>query len=88
MKKTYKITIWIILFILILIISFIVFKHEAWENETSENKSSEYEIWKYEETEEPKICCNNTCFNIEIAADNESRKLWLMYRESLWDNEW
>ena len=88
MKKTYKITIWIILFILFLIISFIVFKHEAWENETSENKSSEYEIWKYEETEEPKICCNNTCFNIEIAADNESRKSWLMYRESLWDNEW
>jgi len=83
MKKSYKITIWTILFFLILIISFIVFKYEAWENETSEYKAGEYE-----ETEEPKICCNNTCFNIEIAADNESRKLWLMYRESLWDNEW
>jgi len=83
MKKSYKITIWITLFFVILIISFTVFKYKAWEYETTENKTK-----GYKETEEPKICCNNTCFNIEIAADNESRKLWLMYRESLWDNEW
>ena len=70
MKKSYKITIWIIIFILILIISFLIFKYEAWE------------------IENPKICCNNNCFNIEIADNPESRQLWLMYRESIWDNEW
>ena len=70
MKKTTKITIWIILFILLLIVSFIIFKYEAWESETR------------------KICCNNTCFNLEIATDKESRQLWLMYRESLPENNW
>ena len=70
MKKTSKITIWTIIFILFLIISFLVFKYEVWE------------------TENPKICCNNTCFNLEIAEDNESRQLWLMYRESLSENDW
>lgn len=70
MKKTSKVIIWIIIFILFLIISFIIFKYEAGESET------------------PKICCNNRCFNIEIAADNESRHLWLMYRESLSDEDW
>lgn len=47
-------------------------------------------IFKYEawETNNSKICCNNKCFNIEIAADNESHQLWLMYRETLWDDEW
>lgn len=38
------------------------------------------------------ICCNidtkNTCFDIEIADDNESRQLWLMYRESLPEYSW
>jgi len=70
MKKSTKITIWIIIFILVLIISFLVFKYEAWE------------------TEDPKICCNNTCFNLEIANTPESRQLWLMYRESLSDSDW
>lgn len=36
----------------------------------------------------PKICCNNKCFNIEIANNNESRQLWLMYRESLSNEDW
>lgn len=72
MKKKTKITIWIILFFLFLIISFLVFKYEAWETET--------------ENQNPKICCNNTCFNIEIADNEESRQLWLMYRENLSDN--
>ena len=70
MKKSTKITIWIILFIILLITSFLIFKYEAWE------------------TEAPKICCNNTCFNLEIATDSKSRQLWLMYRESLPDNDW
>ena len=72
MAKTPKITNWIILFILILIISFLVFKYEAWENE---NQTS-------------KICCNNNCFNLEIADTPESRQLWLMHRKSLSDNDW
>ena len=70
MKKSSKITIWIILFIIILITSFLIFKYEAWE------------------TENPKICCNNTCFNLEIADTPELRQLWLMYREFLSDNDW
>ena len=70
MKKSYKIIIWIIIFILFLIISFLIFKYEAWEAENLE------------------ICCNNICFNIEIADTPESRKLWLMYRESLSDSDW
>lgn len=44
-----------------------------------------YEAW---ETENPKICCNNTCFNLEIANTPESRQLWLMYRKSLSDDDW
>ena len=44
-----------------------------------------YDAW---EVENPKICCNNNCFNIEIAADDESRQLWLMYRELMSDNDW
>ena len=70
MKKTIKITIWITIFILLLIISFLVFKYEAWETEN----------------QTPKICCDSTCFNLEIADNSESRQLWLMYRESLSDN--
>lgn len=70
MKKSTKITIWIIIFILFLITSFFIFRHEVWEQKSQ------------------KICCNNTCFNLEIADDNESRQLWLMYRESLYDNDW
>lgn len=38
------------------------------------------------ETKPQKICCNNSCFNLEIADDKVSRQLWLMYRESLSDN--
>ncbi len=70
MKKSYKITIWITIFILILITSFLVFKFEAWE------------------IENPKICCNNNCFNLEIADTPESRQLWLMYRKDLSDKDW
>ena len=72
MKKSIKIAIWIVIFILLLVIFFLIFKYEAGE---SENQI-------------PKICCNNTCFNLEIADDNESRQLWLMHRESLSDNVW
>lgn len=70
MKKSFKITIWIIIFILLLIMSFLIFKYEAGETENS------------------KICCNNNCFNLEIADTPESRQLWLMYREYLSDNDW
>ena len=71
MKKSYKITIWIIVFILFLIIiSFLIFKYEAWD------------------TINHKICCNNNCFNIEIANTPEKRELWLMYKESLPDDNW
>ena len=70
MKKSSKITIWIIIFILLLIISFLIFKHEAGETVNS------------------KICCNNNCFNLEIADTPESRQLWLMHREFLPDNNW
>jgi len=70
MKKSYKITIWIIVFILLLIISFLVFK---------------YKVWK---AENPKICCNNNCFNLEIVDTPELRQLWLMYREILPENNW
>ena len=70
MKKSYKILIWILIFILLLIISFLIFKYEAGE------------------TENPKICCNNNCFNLEIANTPESRQLWLMYRKKLPENNW
>jgi len=40
------------------------------------------------EIENPKICCNNNCFNLEIANTPESHQLWLMYREFLPDNDW
>ena len=36
----------------------------------------------------PQICCNNKCFKIEIANSDESRQIWLMHRESLWENDW
>ena len=72
MNKSVKITLWIILFFIILIISFFIFKHETWELENQYKK----------------ICCNNTCFNIEIADDKESRELWLMYRKKLPENNW
>lgn len=47
-------------------------------------------IFKYgiSESKPQKICCNNNCFNIEIADNDTSRQLWLMYRESLWLDEW
>ena len=70
MKKSSKITTWIIIFILILSISFLIFKYKTWKNTN------------------PRICCNNSCFNVEIADNNESRQLWLMYREFLSDNDW
>jgi uncharacterized membrane protein (UPF0127 family) len=72
MNKSVKITLWIILFFIILIISFFIFKHETWELENQYKK----------------ICCNNKCFDIEIADNKESRELWLMYREDLSDNNW
>lgn len=70
MKKSIKITLWIILFIIFLIISFILYKHEAWE------------------IENPKICCNNHCFYLEIADNDKSRQIWLMNRKSLSDKNW
>lgn len=70
MKKSYKIAIWIFIFILLLITSFLAFKYKAWE------------------TDNPKICCNNTCFNLEMADTPELRQLWLMYRENLSDEDW
>ena len=44
-----------------------------------------YEAW---ETEDSKICCNNRCFNLEIADTPDSHQLWLMYRESMPDEDW
>ncbi len=70
MKRSAKITIWIIIIILILIISFFVFLDNT------------------KKTKLQKICCNNNCFNIEIADTDASRQLWLMYRESMSDNNW
>ena len=35
-----------------------------------------------------RICCNNNCFNLEIADTDTSRQLWLMYRESMPNNNW
>ncbi len=70
MKRSAKITIWIIIIILILIISFFVFLDNT------------------KKTKPQKICCNNNCFNLEIADTNASRQLWLMYRESMSDNNW
>lgn len=72
MKKQKKIIIRIILFIVFLIAWLVTFKYEAGEF----NK------------EKIKICCNNICFNVEIANNNESRQLWLMYRENLDDDKW
>lgn len=46
---------------------------------------SKYKVW---ETKNPKICCNNKCFNLEIADTPESRQLWLMYREYLSEKNW
>ena len=34
------------------------------------------------------ICCNNNCFNIEIADNDTSRQLLLRYRESMPNNNW
>lgn len=47
-------------------------------------------VFKYEagETENPKICCSDNCFNLEIADTPESRQLWLMYRKSMPDENW
>ena len=39
-------------------------------------------------TKPQKICCNNNCFKLEIADTDASRQLWLMYRESMPDNNW
>lgn len=70
MKKSLKIIVWIIVFIVILIASFVLFNDEAWEIKPQ------------------KICCNNSCFNLEIADTPEKRQLWLMYRETLSDDKW
>ena len=43
---------------------------------------------KVREFKPQKICCNNSCFNIEIADNDTSRQLWLMYRESMSNNDW
>ena len=45
-------------------------------------------FYNTQETKPQKICCNNNCFNLEIADTPESRQFWLMYRESLPDNDW
>ena len=34
------------------------------------------------------VCFENKCFQVEIAATDESRQQWLMYRESLDENKW
>lgn len=44
----------------------------------------ENQVW---ELKTQKICCNKKCFNLEIADDDASRQLWLMYREYLWLDE-
>ena len=71
MKKTKKFIIRTILFILLLSVSIFMFKYYTWKIEKKSRK----------------ICCNETCFNLEIANDNETRQKWLMYRKSL-PNNW
>lgn len=44
--------------------------------------------YKAQQPENSKICCNNTCFNIEIADTDAARQVWLMYRESMSNNNW
>lgn len=46
-----------------------------------------FKYWAWE-IEKPKICCGDTCFNLEIANTPESRQLWLMYREFLPEEDW
>jgi uncharacterized membrane protein (UPF0127 family) len=46
-----------------------------------------FKYWAWE-IENPKICCNSNCFDLEIADTPESRQLWLMYRESLPKEKW
>ena len=47
------------------------------------------QIFKYHtKKQDSQICCNNICFNVEIAANDKSRQLWLMHRESLPENNW
>ena len=41
-----------------------------------------------QKTKTQKICCNNNCFDLEIADNDTSRQLWLMYRESMPNNNW
>ena len=60
---------------IIIVIIVLVLAFIIFKNEAWENKPQ-------------KICCNNNCFNLEIAEDNASRQIWLMYRESLWLDEW
>lgn len=72
MKNQKKIMLLIIIFIISLIVWLVTLKYEAGELNN----------------EKIKICCNNNCFNVEIADDNESRQLWLMHRENLDDNKW
>ncbi len=45
-------------------------------------------FYNTQETKPQKICCNNNCFKLEIADTDASRQLWLMYRESMPDNNW
>lgn len=34
-----------------------------------------------------RVCFENKCFDVEIADNDESRQLWLMYRDSLKDGD-
>lgn len=76
MEKIYIITLSIIWFILLvwLCLSAIFFRNSLLKSWMSQ------------------ICCqweNKThCFNIEIADDEKSRQLWLMYRESMPAENW
>lgn len=73
MTKQKKIIIWIIIFLIIFVLSLATFKYKTGEFYDKQNK---------------RICCNNTCFNVEIADDEKSRQLWLMYRENLDYDKW
>ena len=35
-----------------------------------------------------KVCHQENCFIVEVAATDQQRELWLMNREKLWNNKW
>ncbi len=73
MAKSSKQIIWIVLTVLAFLLTFLLFFILI-----------KGKIWENTQI----ICCNNECFNIEIADTPKMRQIWLMYRDSLWSDEW